>query len=115
MRWGAEAAARRLDRNVSLRGAGAAGPRGSHDDHVGRRLDLSTAIKTSQTISGEIMIDKLVETLMVAAIQHAGAERGLLILGRTRSARIEAEAVTQAEAITVRFRDTTAQASDLPD
>jgi hypothetical protein len=44
------------------------------------RLDLATVIKVSQAVSGEIVLEKLIDTLMRTAIEHAGAERGLLIL-----------------------------------
>src|SRR5215468_6270477 len=78
-------------------------------------FDLATAIKASQAISSEILVDKVVETLMAAALQHAGAERGLLILLRGQEVRIEAEATTQARAVNVRFRAAPAGSSDLPE
>src|SRR5262245_30802697 len=85
-------------------------PSASVDD-----LGLTTVIKALHRISGEILIDKLVETLMVTALQHAGAERGLLILVRGDEARVEAEARTQQDAVTVRLRGTAAAPSDLPE
>lgn len=42
-------------------------------------LDLATVIKVSQAISGDTVLEKLIDTLMRTAIEHAGAERGLLI------------------------------------
>ena len=45
-------------------------------------LDLATVIKLSQAILGEIVLEKLIDRLMRTAIEHAGAERGLLILAR---------------------------------
>jgi len=78
-------------------------------------LDLATVIKASQTISGEILIDKLVETLMVTAVQNAGAGRGLLTVLRNGEARVEAEATTQLDTITVRLLGVPAGPSDLPD
>ena len=45
-------------------------------------LDLATVIKVSEAVSGEIVLEKLVDTLVRTAIEHAGAERGLLILPR---------------------------------
>ena len=45
-------------------------------------LDLATVIKVSEAVSGEIVLEKLIDTLMRTAIEHAGAERGLLILPR---------------------------------
>src|SRR5713101_9497610 len=38
-------------------------------------LDLSTVIKVSQAVSGEMVLEKLIDRLMRAAIEHAGAER----------------------------------------
>jgi PAS domain S-box-containing protein len=43
-------------------------------------LDLSTMTKASQAISREIMLNKLLTTLMRIVIENAGAERGALIL-----------------------------------
>ena len=39
-------------------------------------------VKASQAVSGEIVLDKLIDTLMRITLEHAGAERGLLILLR---------------------------------
>jgi PAS domain S-box-containing protein len=75
------------------------------------QLDLATVIKVSQTVSGEIVSERLIDALMRTAIEHAGAERGLLILARGAEQRIEAEAVTGGDTISVRLRDAfTAQA-----
>ena len=57
-------------------------------------LDLATVIKVSEAVSGEIVLEKLIDTLMRTAIEHAGAERALLILPRGDDYRIEAEAKT---------------------
>src|SRR4029077_2547167 len=66
-------------------------------------LDLATVIKVSQAVSGEIVLEKLIDTLMPTAIEHAGAERGLLILPRGVEQRIEAEATTSEDTIIVRL------------
>ncbi|HVG36940.1 MAG TPA: GAF domain-containing protein, partial [Thermoplasmata archaeon] len=68
-----------------------------------------------RTISGEILTDKLVETLMRTAIQHADVERGVLIVRRAEEARVEAEATMRRGAIVVRRLDTLPERSDLPD
>jgi len=67
------------------------------------QLDLATVIKVSQAVSGEIVLEKLIDTLMRIAIEYAGAERGLLILPRGIEQRIEAEATTSGDTITVRL------------
>jgi PAS domain S-box-containing protein len=66
-------------------------------------LDLATVIKVSQAVSGEMILEKLIDTLMRTAIEHAGAERGLLIFQRGVEQRIEAEATTSGDAIIVRL------------
>src|ERR1700687_1167552 len=54
-----------------------------------RQLDVETVVKASQAVSGEIVLDRLIETLMRLALEHAGAERGLLILLRGDTLQIE--------------------------
>src|SRR5437870_3377040 len=78
-------------------------------------VDVATVIHALRTISGEIQIDKLVETLMVTAVQHAGVERGLLIVRRAEETRVEAEAATQRGAIVARRLDALPHPSSLPE
>jgi PAS domain S-box-containing protein len=59
-------------------------------------------IKISQTVPGEIVLDRLIDTLMRTAIEHVGAERGVLILPRGDDLRIEAEVTTTDAGVTVR-------------
>ena len=68
-------------------------------------LDLATVINVSQAVSGEIILEKLIDTLMRTAIEHAGAERGLLILSRGADHLIAAEATTSGDAVAVQLRD----------
>ncbi|MPW22616.1 PAS sensor protein [Paraburkholderia piptadeniae] len=58
------------------------------------QLDLATVIKVSQAISGEIVLDNLVDTVMRTAIEQAGAARGVLILPDVDKQWIAAEATT---------------------
>jgi PAS domain S-box-containing protein len=78
-------------------------------------LDAATVIQALRTISAEILTDKLVETLMRTAIQHAGVERGVLIVRRAEEARVEAEATTRQGAIVVRRLDTLPDPSGRPE
>jgi hypothetical protein len=61
---------------------------------IGARLDVETVVKASQAVSGEIVLENLIKTLMVIAVEDAGAERGLLILPRGDQLWVEAEATT---------------------
>jgi PAS domain S-box-containing protein len=78
-------------------------------------LDLATVIKVSQAVSGEIVLEKLIDTLMRTAIEHAGAERGLLILPRGVEQRIEAEATTSGDSIIVRLREASMAEAAVPE
>jgi PAS domain S-box-containing protein len=79
------------------------------------QLDLGTVIKASQAVSGEIVLENLIKTLMTIAIEHAGAERGLLILPLGEALRITAEARTSRESVTVRLRQVPATSAELPE
>jgi PAS domain S-box-containing protein len=68
-------------------------------------LDLATIIKVSQAVSGEIVPEKLIGTLMRTAIEHAGAERGILILPRGAELRMEAEATTSGGTVSIYLRE----------
>ncbi len=45
-----------------------------------KTIDLSTIIKASQTISGEIVLSKLLVRMMKIAMENAGAQNGFIIL-----------------------------------
>ena len=83
LRWGADGKVRQLDQLYPhLREEEPLpGPTSTIVAPV-EHLDLATVIKVSQAVSGEIVLEKLIDTLMRTAIEHAGAERGLLILPR---------------------------------
>jgi PAS domain S-box-containing protein len=78
-------------------------------------LDLATVIKVSQAISGQIVLSKLINKLMQIALEQAGAERGLLILTRGKKQRIEAEASSERDKVTVHFRQSLVTPSELPE
>ncbi|MEC4985583.1 MAG: GAF domain-containing SpoIIE family protein phosphatase [Oscillatoria sp. PMC 1068.18] len=64
-------------------------------------LDLSTVMKASQAISGEIVLDKLLSKLMQLAIENAGAQRGFLILATESKLKIEASGEVNGSQINV--------------
>ena len=68
----------------------------------------------SQAISSEIVLEKLIDTLMRTAIAQAGAVRGLLVSSRSAELRIEAEADTSGETTAVQLRDDTVTEAALP-
>jgi PAS domain S-box-containing protein len=78
-------------------------------------VDALALAKASQAISGELDLGKLIETLLVIALKNAGAQRGVLVLLRGDEPRIEAEAITAHDAVTVRFRQAFPTPAELPD
>jgi GAF domain-containing protein len=80
-----------------------------------QQLDIAAVVMIYQTLSGEIVLEKLLETLMVIAVEHAGAERGLLVLPHGAEQCIEAEATTSRDAVIVRLLGTPATPLELPE
>ena len=116
LRWGADGKVSQLDQLYpQLRDeppiAGATGTIGAPVE----QLDLATVIKVSQAVSGEIVPEKLIETIMRTAMAQAGAVRGLLILVRGDEPRIAAEASASGDAVTVCQRDEAVAGAALPE
>jgi PAS domain S-box-containing protein len=105
-RWGADGKVRQLDQlHPRLRqDEHAPGPTGTIEAPVGH-LDLATVIEVSQALAGEIVLEKLIDRLMRAAIEYAGAERGLLVSSQSEELQIEAEATACGEDVAVLVRE----------
>jgi predicted ATPase/signal transduction histidine kinase/DNA-binding response OmpR family regulator len=114
-RWGAAALVARLDRDYPQLAAGAhAGP----DSATGTRLehlDLMTVLKASQAVSSDILLDRLIETLMRISIEHAGADRGLLVLVDGGEPSIAAQATGDHDGVRVAVRHEAATPDELPE
>jgi predicted ATPase/signal transduction histidine kinase len=67
----------------------------------GEQLDLTSVMKASQVISGEIQIEKLLSRMMQIIIENAGAEKGCLILKSDGDFRVEAEGHIHEEKVQV--------------
>jgi PAS domain S-box-containing protein len=78
-------------------------------------LDLATVIEVSQALSGEMVLEKLIDKLMRAALEHAGAERGLLIVPRDDELQILAEAIASGEDVKVHLWDGFYSTAALPE
>ncbi|MDX8494781.1 AAA family ATPase [Mesorhizobium sp. VK22B] len=116
LRWGADGKVRQLDAMYPrLRMDEPALASASTIAASVEQLDLATVIKASQAISGEIVLEKLLEMLMRTTLEQVGAERGLLIFSRGAEQRIAAEATTNGDAITVDVRDQPVSAAVLPE
>ncbi|WP_437894746.1 AAA family ATPase [Sorangium sp. So ce124] len=117
-RWGATEAMRRLERSYPdlvpceiLRGATCP----EADAPATTALDLGSVLNASQAISGEIVLDRLLDALMRILVKNAGARRGCLLLARAETLFLAAEARAEGSQIEVRIpHEPDASPSDLP-
>ena len=79
------------------------------------QLDLTTVVRALQAVSREIDLEKLIETLLASALEHAGAERALLFLRHGSEQRIEAKATTHADLVEVTFSPAFAAPPEWPE
>ena len=116
LRWGADGKVRQLDQlHPRLReDERTRNPMGTIEAPV-EHLDIATMIEVSQALSGEIVLEKLVDKLMRVALKHAGAERGLLIVPRGDELQIQADAIASGEDVTVHLRDGFYSTAALPE
>ena len=100
----ASAYRRRADEGYARWGATSlvmeAPPPGAHDEGLAapsgwsvEELDLATVIAVAQSVSSEIEVDQLLQTIVRAAAEHAGAQRVVLALATGEDLRIVAETV----------------------
>ncbi|HTO60205.1 MAG TPA: AAA family ATPase [Bradyrhizobium sp.] len=115
-RWGAAAKVRQLDESYAH--LHQPGPLSGAMSTIGapvEQLDLATVISVSQAVAGEIVLEKLIDTLMRTAMAQAGAERALLTLGPGPVQRIAAQATTTGDRVAVHLRDETVSETSLPE
>jgi PAS domain S-box-containing protein len=116
LRWGAEGKVRQLEQShPQLREDSTPPPATAMFGAPVEHLDIGSVVKASQAVSGEIVLDRLIETLMTLALEHAGAERGLLILLRGDTPQIEAEARTDRKTVEVTLRQEPVTPAALPE
>ncbi|BAY46201.1 serine/threonine protein kinase and signal transduction histidine kinase [Scytonema sp. HK-05] len=64
-------------------------------------LDLNSILQASQSLSGEIILDKLLKQLMKLVIENAGAQKGFMLLERKSQWVIEAQGSVNSNDITI--------------
>ncbi len=98
-RWGAKAKVQALEAEYSQLFVGTSNikaitevnPTESTTGTETEMLDLTSVIKSSQTLASEILLDNLLAKLMKTAIENGGAQKGFLILEQDEKWVIEAE------------------------
>jgi PAS domain S-box-containing protein len=100
--WGADGKVRQLEsqhpplRIPTARPAAVPMPAGASG------LDLLSVAKASQAISGQIVLDELVDTLMRIVLESAGAQTGCLLLPRGEDLVLAAEAAVELQSVRVK-------------
>jgi PAS domain S-box-containing protein len=115
LHWGADAKVRQLEQRYPhlIGEVSATGPTSTIGASV-EQLDLATLTKVLQAVSGEIVLEKLLDMIMRTAIVQAGAERSLLIVSTETEPKIEAEAMTRGDVVHVELRGEAVTATALP-
>jgi predicted ATPase/GAF domain-containing protein len=109
IRWGAKAKVKQLESEYPQYLLGITNPKKSqglsttisttgNDVEI---LDLTTVIKSSQAISGEIKLENLLHNLMKIVIENAGAQKGFLIFKSKRNWVIEVQGNVIEEEVTI--------------
>ncbi|MET0404540.1 MAG: GAF domain-containing protein, partial [Cystobacter sp.] len=80
-RWGAHGKVQHLESEWSVLTELRDGTQSTLDTNS-TQIDALTVVKAQQAISGEIVLDRLVATLLQIAMENAGAQRGALLLPR---------------------------------
>jgi PAS domain S-box-containing protein len=112
-RWGAHGKVRQLDaRMPPLREASASRAATAPGD--GAQLDLLSVAKASQAISGQIVLEDLIDTLMQIVLENAGAQTGQLLLARNEHLVLAAEASTEQQTIRVQRHPNQAPPASAP-
>ena len=78
------------------------------------QFDLLAVLKASQAISREIVLSRLLSTLVRVVIEQAGAQRGFLLLAWSDELRIEAEARSDPSGIEVLLERRALSAAAVP-
>jgi len=71
------------------------------DGGGGKSLDVGTVVKATQALSGEIVLDRLLDTLIQVVMENAGARRCFLVLVHEGRLLVEAEGSVDSSEIEV--------------
>jgi predicted ATPase/GAF domain-containing protein len=113
LRWGAASKVRDLDDTYPELLSAAGGPLQANfltgltdvtttSSDASDRLDLASVLKSTQAMSGEIVLTNLLEKLLNITLENAGAQRGFLVLESGGQLLVEAEMTVDRQDVTVR-------------
>ena len=75
----------------------------SYKSNIAEIIDITSILKASQAISGEILFNRMIDTLMRIVLENAGAQSGFLVIENDETIIVEAESDSlEVKHITVR-------------
>ncbi|MGE8450975.1 MAG: ATP-binding protein [Pseudomonadales bacterium] len=89
-------------------------PQGWHLAEGQHSVDAENVIKASRALTEEIRLDRLIEKLMGIALEHAAAQRGMLIGVQPEGPLVEAYAYASAEGVRVQMAQDGLAADTMP-
>ena len=113
-RWGAAGKVRQIDQRYPELAAGHAEATVPEVARSFDEVDLAALLETLRSVSDQASVEQLTATLLTLVLEHAGASRGLLILARGERLRVEAEATTGTDGVSVRLVQEDAENVPLP-
>jgi predicted ATPase/signal transduction histidine kinase/CheY-like chemotaxis protein len=114
VRWGAQAKVKQIDAELPGLGGWQVRPGAEGMPDRVQNLDVISVLKASQAVSGEIALDRLIETLLRIAVENAGAVRGVLVVDLDGTPTVVADARIRDGAVKVDTERTEPRALDLP-
>ncbi|HET6338384.1 MAG TPA: ATP-binding protein, partial [Polyangiales bacterium] len=114
-RWGADGKVRQLDQShrPGASPSSALAPGDTVDEPV-EQWEVAAIFKAAQALSSEIELRSLIETLIRMAVEHAGAERGVLILLRLNEPLVAARAAMHQGRLEIALCESQVSGTDLP-
>jgi len=101
-RWGAAGKVRQLEeRYPQLRARTMRAPAMSMESEA--QLDMLSVTKASQAISGRLVLDEVIDTLMRITVESAGAQSGCLLLAHSEDLTLAADANVEQQNVQVRL------------
>lgn len=111
-RWGAQAKVAQMDRKF---GWTSEAPDLIAPNSMDGQIDIGALLKAAQALSGEIVLDALIEKLVRITVEHAGANRGVLVLLRRGEPQVRAVATVVDGKLQVARRVDAPSSDDLPE
>ncbi len=77
-------------------------------------LDLATAVRATEAIATELLQARLMERLMRALVEHAGAQRGCLVMSRNDRLELEATVTIDPDVVRLDLAESIADTPEVP-